>query len=82
MGGIQNEEGFWLKIDCSQIKLPNLEYWNSGELSKCQNFYFQSQFSMSKSIRIFLNFFSLKNTNLGALLWTFLIKLIFKSLYC
>ena len=29
-------------------------------------FDFQSQFSMSKIIRIFLNFFSLKNTNLEA----------------
>ena len=27
---------------------------------------FQSEFSMSKIIRIYLNFFSLKNTNLGA----------------
>ena len=44
---------------------------------------FQSQFSMSKIIRIFLNFFSLKNLNLGAhlLLLTFLKTSIFKPLY-
>ena len=39
-------------------------------MASCQNvpkFDFQSQFSMSKIIRIFLNFFfSLKNTNLEA----------------
>ena len=42
-------------------------------------FDFQSQFSMSKIIRIFLNFFLLKNTNLGAhiLLLTFFDKIIF-----
>ena len=33
---------------------------------KVQKMDFQSQFSMSKIIRIFLNFFSLKNTNLEA----------------
>ena len=33
-GGIQNLKGFWLKINRSQIKLPNLEKWSSGELSK------------------------------------------------
>ena len=40
---------------------------------------FQSQFSTSKIIRIFLNFFSLKNTNLGAhfLLLTFFDKISF-----
>ena len=32
-GGIQNLKGFWLKINCSQKKLPNLENWSSGELS-------------------------------------------------
>ena len=46
-------------------------------------FSFQSQYFMTKIIRIFLIFFSLKNTNLGAhfLLLTFLITSIFKSLY-
>jgi hypothetical protein len=40
-----------------------------GLMVSCQKvpkFDFQSQFSMSKFIQIFLNFFSLKNTNLGA----------------
>ena len=33
-GGLKNWKGFWLKINCSQMKLPNLENWSSGELSK------------------------------------------------
>ena len=33
-GGIQNLKGFWLKINCSQMKLLYFENWNSGELSK------------------------------------------------
>ena len=33
-GGIQNEKDFWLKINCSQLKLLNFENWSSGELSK------------------------------------------------
>ena len=46
-------------------------HWCSGE--KVPKFDFQSQFSMPKIILIFLNFFSLKNVNLGAhvLLLTF-----------
>ena len=52
-------KGFWLKINCSQMELSNLENSSSVKLSK-------SQFSMSKIIRIFQVFFSLKNINLGA----------------
>ena len=37
-----------------------------GRCQKVPKFYFQSQFSMSKIIQIFLIFFSLKNINLGA----------------
>ena len=33
-GGIQNWKGFWLKINCIQMKLPNFENWSNGELSK------------------------------------------------
>jgi len=33
-GGIQNKKGFWLKINCIQMKLPNFENWSNGELSK------------------------------------------------
>ena len=33
-GGIQNQKGFWLKINCIQMKLPNFENWSNGELSK------------------------------------------------
>ena len=32
--GIQNWKGFFLKINCSQMKLPNLEDWSSSKLSK------------------------------------------------
>ena len=45
------------------MKTLNFVNWRNGEVSK---FDFQSQFSTSKIIGIFLNFFSLKNTNLGA----------------
>ena len=33
-GGMQNQKGFWIKINCSQMKLLNFENWSSGELSK------------------------------------------------
>ena len=33
-GGIQNQKGFWLKINCIQMKLPNFENWSNKELSK------------------------------------------------
>jgi hypothetical protein len=32
--GIQNLKVFWLKINCSQMKLPNFDNWSNGELSK------------------------------------------------
>ena len=32
--GIQNQKGFWLKINCIQMKLPNFENWSNGDLSK------------------------------------------------
>ena len=32
--GIQNKKGFWLKINCIQMKIPNFENWINGELSK------------------------------------------------
>ena len=32
--GIQNQKGFWLKINCSQMILPNFDNWSNGELSK------------------------------------------------
>ena len=59
-GRIQNQKGLWLKIHCSQMKLPNLENWSICELSKSAKFDFQSQFSMSKITRIFLIFFHLR----------------------
>ena len=41
----------------TQRKLLNFENCDNGEVSKVTKFDFQSQFSMSKVIRIFLNFF-------------------------
>ena len=83
--GIQNSKVFWLKIN-----IPKGSYWilGIGVLGRCQKMPkldFQSQFSMSKIIRIiriFLIFVSLKNTNLEALFcqWHFLIRSILKSL--
>ena len=64
--GIQNQRGFWLKTNSSQMELPNLENWSSGEMPKSAQFNLQSKFSTSIIIRIFQNFFSLKYTNLEA----------------
>ena len=77
--------GIWLPIHSMAIRV--VEFSNGGykiknifaqqsTYCKCQNvpiFDFQSQFSMSKVILIFLIFFSLKNINLGScfLLLTF-----------
>ena len=36
-------EGFWLKINCSQMKLPNFDNWSNGELSKIGH-HFRKQF--------------------------------------
>ena len=33
-GGIQNQKGFWLKINCNQMKILNFENWSGGELAK------------------------------------------------
>ena len=34
-GGMQNQKGFWLKINFSQMKLPNFENWiNGGAVKK------------------------------------------------
>ena len=72
MGGTKLEI-FSPKNQHAQRKLLNFENWVHGEVSKVPKFDFQSQFSMSKIIRIFLIFFSFKNINLGAhfLLLTF-----------
>ena len=67
----------------TQRKLLYFENWvNGGGVKKCKitkPLDFQSQFSISKIVRIFLNFFSLKNINLGAhlLLFTFFDNIIF-----
>ena len=73
-GGTQLER-FLPKNQHTQRKLLSFENWVNGEVSKTAKIWL----SKSKSIRIFLNFFSLKNTNLGALtfLLTFFDKLHF-----
>ena len=55
------------------MKLPDFESPSGDSLPKVPILDFQSEFSMSKIIRIFLKKFSLKNMILGAhfLLWTF-----------
>ena len=57
--GIQNWKDFCLKINIPKRKLLNFENWcnGAGRCHKVPKFYFQSQFSMSKIIGIFLNFF-------------------------
>ena len=69
MGGIKLER-FLPKNQHTQRNLLNFENWVSGEVSKrckiTKPLDFQSQFSISKIIRIFPNFFSQKNINLGA----------------
>ena len=34
---IQNQKGFWLKVNCSQMKLPNFDNWSNDELSKIEH---------------------------------------------
>jgi hypothetical protein len=50
-------ESFLPKNQHTQRKLLNFENWVNEEVSKVPKLDFQSQFSMSKIIRIFLNFF-------------------------
>ena len=56
-GGIQNLNSFGLQISCSQMKLLNFANSFGGVVSKGAKFDFQSKFSMSKIIGIFLIFF-------------------------
>ena len=59
-----------------------LKIWVMGSCQKVPKFDFQSQFSMSKIIRIFLNFFHRRISNKEHICcyWHFLIKSIFKCL--
>ena len=36
-GRIQNWKGFWLKVNCSQMKLLNFENWSNVDLSKIEH---------------------------------------------
>ena len=78
---VQNWKDF-----CLITHTPKENYWilRIGVMGRCQKvpkFDFQSQFSMSKIIGIFL-FFSLKNINFGAhfVLLAFLITSFFKTI--
>ena len=55
--GCAKLERFLPKNQHTQRKLLNFKNWVIGEVSKSAKFDFQSQFSMSKIIQIFLNFF-------------------------
>ena len=71
--GVQNWTDFCLRIN---IPKGNYSIWRNGVMGrrlKVTKIDSQSQFSISKIIGIFLNFFSLKNINLGThyLLLTF-----------
>ena len=59
------KQGFWPKINCSQIKLPNLGLHPLTVGQKVPILDFQSEFFMSKIVQIFLIFFSLNLTHLG-----------------
>ena len=63
MGGTKLEI-FSPKNQHAQRKLLNFENWVHGEVSKVPKFDFQSQFSMSKIIRIFLDFFFIEEFQL------------------
>ena len=59
-------ERFLPRNQHTQRKLLNLSFGLMASCQKVPKFDLQSQFLMSKIIRFFLNFFSLKNANLGA----------------
>ena len=44
------KQGFWPKINCSQMKLPNFVSPSSDSWSKSANFGLSSEFSMSKIV--------------------------------
>ena len=70
MGGTKLER-FLPKNQHTQRKLLNFENWVNGRCQKVPKFDFQSQFFMSKIIRIFLNFFFSLNLGAHFLLLTF-----------
>ena len=80
-------ERFLPKNQHTRRKLLNFENWVNGEVSKSAkspNLLTFSQFSISKIIRIFLNFFFIEEYQFRSTFfcyWHFLIASIFKSLY-
>ena len=73
LGGDTKLKRFLPKNQHTKRKLLNFDNWCNREVVKVPKFDFQSSFSKSKIIGIFLIFFSLKNISLGAhfLLLTF-----------
>jgi hypothetical protein len=65
----RKKQGFWPRINCSQMKLPDFESPSGLPILDIQ-----SEFSMSKIIPIFLKKNSLKKINLGT---PFFVKSIF-----
>ena len=56
-----SREGYqivWLNMNCSQMKLPNLENWSSGELFNLPFFWFSAGKSASKWIQAVLLFWN------------------------
>ena len=71
-GGI-HKRGFWLKINCSQMKSFNFANRCNGEVSKSTEIWLSKSICYIKNYLTFSDFFSLKNTNLGTifLFWHF-----------
>ena len=65
-GGIQNEKGFWLKINCSQTKSLNFANRCNGEVSKSAKIWLSKSIFYIKNHPNLSDFFSLKNKNLEA----------------
>ena len=87
--GVFKRGGYKIRqIFCIIIKILKgnyywiLSFWLTASCQRVTKFEFQSQFSIVKNHPNLSNFFSLKNTNLGAhfCYWHFLIKSILKSL--
>ena len=80
-GGLQSYKVFWLKINCSEMK--SLNFRDMGRCQKVWKFDFQSQYFMSKKIRIFLKEFHWRISFQEHIFcyWHFLTTSILKPLY-
>ena len=57
---------FWLKINCSEVKLLNSANWCNGDVSKSAKIWHLKSIFYVKIHPNLFDFFSLKNKNLGA----------------